>query len=114
MIAKCFEIRDSNTFIPILAVKLDPDNEGDSYLLSRAGYDLTPMEQREYVQVIRISGGSGMSACDPHEWGPHSRTLTVAHEFIIEHFNDLEPGAVIDVEYILGEKPTKKRSERYL
>ena len=35
-----------------------------------------------------------------------------AHDYIAEHWAELDDGDVIDVEFILGEKPTKKISER--
>jgi len=113
MIAKTFEIRDAATFIPALAVKLEPTNEADRYLLARAGYGRTREDQSEYVQLIRINGGSGKSACDPYDWGTVPRTFFVAHKYIIEHFDYLESGAVICVETILGERTTPKTSERF-
>ena len=108
MEAKTFEVRDRGTFVPILAVKLVPGNEADRYLLSRAGYGPTRAAQAEYVQVIRIDGGEGKSDCDPTNW---SRTLQVAHQFILQHWKALESGDVIDVEYILGETRSRKVSE---
>lgn len=111
MIAKCFEIRDNGTFIPVLAVKLESTNEGDRYLLSRAGYGRTSAEQASYVQLIEINGGNGKSNCDPYEWDRHGRTYRVAHDYIIRHFSNLNAGAVIDVEFILGETSTFKPSE---
>ena len=109
MEAKTFEIRDKMTFIPILAVRLNPNTEQDRYLLARAGYGKNRESQREYVQLIRINGGDGNSDCDPHGWG--NRTMITAHQFIIEEWDSLASGAVIDVEYILGEATTVKRSE---
>lgn len=109
MEAKTFEIRDRATFIPILAVRLTPVTEQDRYLLARAGYGRTPEQQGMYIQLIRINGGEGKSDCDPHGWG--NRTLTNAHQFIIDKWNCLESGAVIDVEFILGESKTAKGSE---
>lgn len=48
---------------------------------------------------------------DSFNWS-NARTMHVAHEYLKEHFDDLESGAVIDVEFILGETETPKRSER--
>ena len=110
MISKTFEIRDAGTFIPVLAVKLEPVTEQDRYLLARAGFGRLPQQQAEYVLVCRISGGEGKCTSDHHEWGG-SRTMTVAHDFIRRNFDNLESGAVVDVEFILGFKPTKKESE---
>lgn len=111
MRSKTFELRDRGTFIPILAVRLQPDNEGDRYLLARAGFGLTPEEQARYVHLVEIAGGAGKCSCDPYDWD-RSRTKQVAHAHIIEHFDALESGSVVDVEFILGLTGEPKRSER--
>jgi hypothetical protein len=41
-----------------------------------------------------------------------TRTKKQAHHWIAEHWREIKDGDVIDVEYILGERPTKKISER--
>lgn len=107
MIAKTFELRDAATFVPVLAVKLEPSNEADRYLLARAGYRRQPHEQAEYVVMWALAGGE--CTYDPHDWG--NRTRQVAHAYIIDHFDQLESGAVVDVEFILGERGAPKRSE---
>jgi hypothetical protein len=38
MKAKTLELRDTATFIPVLCVDMNPDNEGQRYLLYRCGY----------------------------------------------------------------------------
>ena len=40
------------------------------------------------------------------------RTWFVAHAHIIANWDSLSDGDVVDVEFILGEKPTAKTSER--
>lgn len=112
MRAKTFEIRDAWTFIPALAVKLCPDTEDDRYLLARAGFGRTRAEQSQYIYLMRISGGVGTATSDPHEW-ISSRTMHEAHKYIEQHFDSLASGAVIDVQYILGETQQPKRSERF-
>lgn len=109
MIAKTFEILDRHTFTVGLAVKLEPGSEKDRYLLARAGFGVEPRTQATYVQLVQIKGGGGRSACDPYDWG--DRTWRTAHQHIIENFDRLESGAVIDVEFILGETDEPKRSE---
>lgn len=111
MIAKTFEIRDRATFIPILAVKLAPACEADRHLLARAGFGIFAAQQATYVQLVQISGGHGRSTCDPYDWGQNPRTFLVAHQHIIEHFDSLASGAVVDVEFILGETLVEKQSE---
>lgn len=108
MDAKTFEIRDDGTFIPVLAVRLNPASEGDRYLLGRAGYGTRPDEQAHYVIVVKLE--DCLSQYDANRWG-RARTMEIAHEHIIEHFDDLPSGAVVDVEYILGKTAQPKVSE---
>ena len=49
---------------------------------------------------------------DPFAWGSDTRTYQVAHQYIIDHFDELESGAVVDVEFILKETTEPKKSER--
>jgi hypothetical protein len=110
MIAKTVEIRDVATFIPALAVKLCPGNEGDRYLLARAGYGREAEAQAAYVILARVEGGNGTATCDPYDWT--NRTMKHAHAWLIDHFDEIESGAVVDVEYIMGVRSEPKLSER--
>jgi hypothetical protein len=112
MITKLFEIRDRGTLIPVLAVQLEPRNEAERWLLERAGYGPTAISQSRYILLCRIDGGGGMCHCDPYDWGGNPRTLLVAHEYLMEMFDHLDSGAVVDVEYILGETQEPKRPQR--
>ena len=109
MICKCVEIRDSGTFIPALAVKLEADNEVDRYLIRRAGFG----GEMSYVMLADLDGGTQRAHTDPFDWPMNPRTMHQAHLWLIAHFDEIEPGAVIDVEYELGLTNMKKRSERY-
>lgn len=102
MQVKAFEVRDRLTFIPVFAIKPRSANDAQAYLLRRCGWGPTG------VIVGRLSDGAGQS--DPYSWG--CRTMTAAHDWIEQQFDNLEDGAVIDVEHILGETDTPKRSER--
>ena len=106
---KTIEIRDAATFIPAIASKVVPANEGQRYLLRRAGYGFGPPQ----IIVAKLAGGSGMANCDPYEWPGSTRTMRVAHVWVREHFDEIEDGAVIDVEFIIGERKEPKRSERF-
>ena len=107
MIAKTFEVRDRATFIPVLAVKLQPTNEQDRYLLARSGYGRTAGEQSNYVILWGLTGG--LATYDPHAWD--NRTRQVAHRYIQEKFDFLVSGGVVDVEFLLGETEVPKFSE---
>jgi hypothetical protein len=110
METKMFEIRDRGTMIPVIATKLQSDNVEENFLLQHAGYD--PMGHD--VLVSRIEGGDCKSNYCAFEWQyGGARTMTIAHEYIQDNFDKLESGAVVDVEFILAETPTKKVSERF-
>ena len=105
MKAKALEIRDEGTFIPALAVDMNPIEDGQRYLLRRCGY---PCDYRPNVILTRLDG-SGKASNDPYEWG--GRTWPTAHKYIIEQWHSLKDGDVVDVSYILGETDAPKVSE---
>ncbi len=105
MKAKCLEVRDSMTFIPVVALNTAPENEGQRYLLRRAGYG----QEGDTVILVNLSDCRG--ANDPYEW--NSRTMGSAHIYIEEHWAELNDGDVVDVEFILGETTEPKKSERH-
>jgi len=112
MISKLFEIRDRGTLIPVLAVQLEPRGEAECWLLAHAGYGQTSLSQSRYILLCRIEGGSGACHCDPYDWGGQQRTMRAAHDYLTRMFDHLESGAVVDVQYILGETLEAKTSER--
>lgn len=107
MKTKTFEVRDRRTFIPVFAIQMQPDNEGQHYLLRCAGYSC------QFEDTIVMVGYLHKGGCnhDPYDWGG-SRTMKIAHDYIEKNFNELSDGDVIDVEFILGETGTPKESER--
>jgi hypothetical protein len=107
MQVKALEIRDRATFIPMLAVDMNSDDEEQHWLLRRCGY---PCDGRPNILLTALDG-HGVATNDPYAWG--GRTHPVAHNWIIDHWNDLHNGDVVDVEYILGETATPKISERW-
>jgi len=112
MKAKALEIRDTGTFIAALAVDMNPDGElwavgeAQRYLLRRCGY---ACDGRPNIVLTRLDG-NGKATNDPYEWG--GRTWPVAHNHIIENWDSLNDGDVVDVEFILGETAAPKQSER--
>jgi len=111
MTTKTFEVRDRGTFIPVLAVRLDPVDEHDVYLLRSAGYG-DAEDQRGYVILIPLTDTSKASY-DIYEWRGSCRTYPIAHKHIIDNFDALPNGAVVCVEYILGERTEPKVSQRF-
>jgi hypothetical protein len=104
--AKALEIRDKGTFVPALAVDINPENDGQRYLMRRVGY---PCNGQPNVVLTKLAG-EGRATNDPYEW--RDRTFANAHNYIIEHWDELEDGDVVDVEFILGETSAPKASER--
>lgn len=103
---KLLEIRDRATFLPMFAMLCEASNEGQRYLLRRAGYGA----DTNLVLFGYLEGHKSPCGYDPYDWG--DRTKHVAHQYITEHWNELKDGDVIDVEFILGETAEKKTSER--
>jgi hypothetical protein len=106
--SKVLEVRDSMTFIPVLAVNIQPRNEAQRWLMRRVGYSC---DGRPNVILTRLSG-DGQATNDPYAWMGGARTFPVAHNWIIDHWEELVDGDVVDVEHILGETAEKKVSER--
>lgn len=100
MDTKFVEIRDEGTFIPALAIRI---SGADGYLSRRAGFGDTAC-------VYLIALATEKAAYDPYSWG--NRTMVAAHRWLEEHYDTHKDGAVVDVQFILGETPAPKLSER--
>jgi hypothetical protein len=117
VIAKALELRDEGTFIALLAVDMNPPVPGfirpgevpqnQIYLLRRCGY---PCDGRPNIVITHMSADGRPASNDPYSWG--GRTYPVAHKYIIDHWNELKDGDVVDVQFILGETKQPKTSER--
>jgi hypothetical protein len=66
MIAKALELRDKGTFIALLAVDMNPANEGQRYLLRRCGY---PCDGRPNVVITHMGADGKPASNDPYYWG---------------------------------------------
>jgi len=106
---KLLELRDRGTFIPIIAIEMRPDQEGPErrYLLRRCGY----AADCSTIAIAPLRADRDWFCCDPYDWG--DRTYKVAHNYIIENWDKLGDGEVVDVQFILGETSAPKQSERY-
>lgn len=96
---KLIELRDQMTFIPAMAIKISSD---DGWLARRAGYG-SPC-----ILFGRAEGG--VFRYDPYEWG--DRTFAAAHHFIIEHWEDIHSGQLVDARVCLGETDAPCKSEK--
>lgn len=110
MEVKILEIRDEGTFFPMLCINLGKaGNEAQRYLMHRVGY---PLDGDPNVAVCHLRCGNDKITNDP--WQQGDRTYHYAHKYILDRWNELVDGDVIDVQFILGETATKKTSERDL
>jgi hypothetical protein len=107
MQVKCLELRDAATFIPVICIRpLPGDNEAQRYLLRRDGYSCSPDDNI----IIMIDAQCRGCAYDPYHW--REGTHRTAHLFIMENWNTLKDGDVIDCEFIRGKTAKPKISER--
>lgn len=102
MLTKLLEIRDECTCIPAMATEAVATNEPQLAILRRAGYG----ENRCIILQHLHKGEATYNAFD---W--RSRTWHTAHLYILDHWDELADGDVIDVQFILGERVEKKTSE---
>lgn len=102
MDVKLIEIRDSDTMIPAIAIKLGARNEAEVFLLDQAGYG-DPIEAGRYTLLARIDGSADRSLeFDAKEWAfKGSRTMEIAHRHLDEHWDEIKSGDIVDVEYLL-------------
>jgi hypothetical protein len=108
--SKLFEVRDEGTFIPVLAIKIEQpsgSNAAERYLVGRAGWHAGH-------GVIVMNLNSSEASHNPYDWKRSARTMPVAHAYIEQHFDKLEPGQVIDAQFILKETTDPKISERHI
>jgi hypothetical protein len=108
MEVKCLELRDRNTFVPVICIRPVADNEAQRYLLRRDGYRA---DESEHCTIMIDAQCRGV-AYDPYEWPGNTRTKPNAHHYIEEHWHELKDGDVVGVSYILGETSAPKVSER--
>ena len=107
MEVKCLEIRDANTFIPVICIRPVAENKAQRYLLRRDGYRA---DETEHCIIMIDAQCRGVSH-DPYIWPHDSRTKPIAHVHIQQHWSELKDGDVIDVEFILKERNSPKESE---
>lgn len=102
---KLIEIRDSGTCITAIAIKTEAANEFEEHFFGRGGWS------NSNVVLIKCNGETRANY-DPFDWrADGSRTMFEAHRYIVEHFDELEDYALVDVQYILGETDQIKKSD---
>lgn len=99
------EIRDRLTMIPALVVELE-DNPATRRLGFFMGGDTGP-----HLLLCRLSDGE--SHINPYDWTGGTRTMRTAHTELLENWRKQKraDGAVVDVEFLLGETTEPKKPE---
>ena len=108
MEVKLFEVRDSATFIPAIAINMSTMHmpEVERYLAHRVGYGIDRV-------ILFGRAEDGKLSYDSSKHSKVCRTMKIAHDYVIEHWDNLPSGAVIDVQFISGETTELKTSERF-
>ena len=103
---KVFEIRDRATYIPVIAIKMQGSTAKEHYHLRRSGFS----NKNPLITILRLND---MTAnYDYYQWESYmARTMGKAHKHIEKNFDNLDSGAVVDVEFISGETSKPKISE---
>ena len=99
--SKVLEIRDAATRIDALAIRMKGCNPIQQFYFRCCGY---PEDGTSIMLMVLYTG---KATNDPYEWeslGLGPRTMPVAHDWIINHFDELKDGDVVDVEFILNER----------
>lgn len=100
------EIRDHATCIPALAIQMLADTpEREYWIHGRCGHP------RDGSGLALIKLNDGDCHFDPYDW-VGNRTMANAHNWMIEHMDELVDGGVVDVRFILGEAKESAESER--
>jgi hypothetical protein len=103
---RLFEVRDRGTCIACAAfeVAVADMSSRDQLIAKRAGYG-----PDRCVMFGKLDGGDWHY--DPYSWSGITRTMQAAHQWLIDHWHEVEPGAVVDVQFILFETPAPKETE---
>jgi hypothetical protein len=103
--SKLFEVRDRATFIPVMAVELYLRSSREAELFASVGWQ--GLNRETVILLSRLDGAA--SHYDVYDWG--DRTMSQAHHYILNNFDELVSGDVVDIEFILGETTTKKEPQ---
>lgn len=110
---KLVEARDDGITMALMFVKMAPDNPSEKWLLARSGYGDCP---EEYIIMVDINEGDnfkGQTSASETDYAYGFRTRTVVHHFMEDNWDTVKPGDVVDVQYILGETSSPKKSEQF-
>lgn len=118
METKLFEIRDSMTFLVVSAtlIGIGDEQSNDAPAMKRESWLLWRTGWKPGTVVVTRIGNRIETEWDPHVWQERTgtRTVRIAHEYIVKHWDELRSGDLICVETILGQRAKPKDTEQSL
>jgi len=107
---KGIEILDTATCIPVLAMRVNPSTitPREAQMFRRGGFGQMPRNADIYTWMMTLSGS--LINYDSHNWR-NQRTLGGAHRYIEQHWDELNSGDIIDMEYVLGESSAPRGTD---
>jgi len=99
---KLIEIRDRGTTIVAIAMFVKGKTRHENLMLERLGFWET-----DYILLLNIDDEK--VTYDRWKWG--RPTWEAAHVYLYENWDKIQPGGLIDLEYIRGESKTPKETE---
>ncbi len=101
MESKFVEIRDAGTCVPALAIRIVG---ADDWCARRAGFGDMPC-----VYLVMLA--TERAKYDPFSWDTF--TMRDAHLWLVDHFDEHEDGAVLDVRFVRGDTSAPVQSDRF-
>ena len=109
---KIFEIRDTATCIVVMCVSLKTPNPKEKRLLWKVGYASRETDiATPRTLILMHPMHTEKCSYEAYSLSNCSRTYPVAYNYIVEHWDELRSGDVVDVEFILGITNAPKPSE---
>lgn len=93
---KLIEVRDGTAFVPVLAVRIEGDEDP---LTAACGFSGKDKEGNPKVDILLTQLSSLNSRADPYGW-PAVRPMMEAHVYIRDHWNEIANGGVVDIAFI--------------
>lgn len=103
---KFIEIRDSGTCIPVMATLMLSHEDVGRAFMERSGFVAT----NPSVLLTKLS--SGESHFDWEGWGGGSRTISLCHQHIALHWDEIVSGQVVDWRVLAAEAPPGSEPSR--
>ena len=106
MTTKILEIRDNFTRILAVAIQAKGDTPAEKQALRACGYP------EDGSSIILMDLNNNKASNDPYDpiWGAN-RTMRMALDYVIQHWDQINDGDLIDVEFLNGTRAEPKTPE---